>query len=119
MVEISICGHLIFSFIDLASQDLKFSNWLLMEMPHGGHSSQMLLAGEVDTKLIAPVLWLELLSLQRHPVIGIRSMAVVKGVVNSQQSFFYWVTTTASAVAFRQAQCLAIQDPLLIVRCEL
>ena len=89
MVEIFICGHLVFSSIGLAAQDFKFSNWLLMEMPHGGHSSQRLLAGEVDAKSIAPVLWLELLthshtlSLQRHPVIGIRSIAVVKGVVNS------------------------------------
>ena len=54
-----------------------------MEMSHGGHSSQILFAGEVDAKSIAPVLWLELLSLQRHPVIGLRSVAVVKGVVNS------------------------------------
>ena len=44
----------------------------------------MLLAVEVDTKLIAPVLWLELLFLQRDSVIGILSVAVVKGVVYSQ-----------------------------------
>ena len=90
-----------------------------MEMHHGGHSSQMFLGGQVDAKSIAPVYWLELLSLQRHPVIGIRSIEIVKGVVNSHQSFFYWVTTTAPAVAFRRAQCLSIQDPLVGVRCEL
>ena len=90
-----------------------------MEMSHGGHSSQILFAGEVDAKSIAPVLWLELLSLQRHPVIGLRSVAVVKGVVNGHQSFFHLVATTAPAVVFRQAPCFAIQDPLVVVRCEL
>ena len=119
MVEIFIRCHLVFSYIGLAAQDFKFSNWFLMEMPHGGHSSQMLLEGEVDAKLIAPADWLELLSRQSHPIVGIRSVAVVKGVVNSHQSFFRWVTTTAPAVAFRQAQCFSIQDPLVGVRCEL
>ena len=119
MVEIFIRCHLVFSCMGLAAQDFKFSNWFLMEMPHGGHSSQMLLAVEVDAKSIAPFLWLELLSLQRHPVIGIGSVAVVKGVVNSHQSFFHLVTTTAPAVAFRQVHCFEIQDPLVIVRCEL
>ena len=71
MVEIFTRRHLVFSCMGLAAQDFKFSNWFLMEMPHGGHSSQMLLAGEVDAKSIAPFLWLEQLSLQRHPVIGI------------------------------------------------
>ena len=72
-----------------------------MEVPHdGGHSSQISLAGEVDAKSIAPVHWLELLWFQWHPVIGICSVAVVKGVVNSHQSFFRLVTTTAPAVAF-------------------
>ena len=119
MVQIFICRHLISNCISLAAQDFKFSNWLLMEIPHCGHSSQMLLAGEVDAKSIAPFLWLELLSLQRYPVIGICSVAVVKGVVNSHQSFFHLVTTTAPAVAFRQVHCFEIQDPLVIVRCEL
>ena len=119
MVEIFICCHLVFSCMGLAAQDFKFSNWFLMEMPHGGHSSQMFLGGEVDAKSIAPADWLELLSRQRHPVIGIRSIAVVKGFVHSHQSFFHWVTTTAPAVAFRQAQCFSIQDPLVGVRCEL
>ena len=90
-----------------------------MDMPHGGHSSQMLLAGEVDAKSIAPFLWLELLSLQRHPVIGIGSVAVVKGVVNGHQSFFHLVATTAPSVVFRQAPCFTIQHPLVVVRCEL
>ena len=119
MDEIFIRCHLVFSCMGLAAQDFKFSNWFLMEMPHGGHSSQMLLAVEVDAKSIAPAVWLELLPLQWHPVIGIRSIAVVKGVVNSHQSIFHWVTTTAPAVAFRQAQCFSIQDPLVGVRCEL
>ena len=48
MDEIFIRCHLVFSCMGLAAQDFKFSNWFLMEMPHGGHSSQMLLAGEVD-----------------------------------------------------------------------
>ena len=100
MVEIFIRCHLVFSCMGLAAQDFKFSNWFLMEMPHGGHSSQMLLAGEVDAKSIAPADWLELLSLQRHPFIGIGSVAVVKDVVKSHQSFFRLVTTTAPAVAF-------------------
>ena len=79
-----------------------------MEMPHGGHSSQMLLAGEFDAKSITPVHWLELLSLQRHPVVGIRSVAGVKGFVNGHQSFFHLVATTAPAIVFRQASCFAI-----------
>ena len=119
MVEIFSCCHFVFSCMGLAAQDLKFSNWFLMEMPHGGHSSQLLLAAEVDVKSIASVHGLELLSLQWHPVVGIRSVAVVKGVVNSHQSFFHLVTTTAPAVAFRQVHCFEIQDPLVIVRCEL
>ena len=119
MVEIFIRCHLVFSYIGLAAQDFKFSNWFLMEMLHGGHSSQMFLEREVDAKSIAPADWFELLSLQRHPVKGIRSIAVVKGFENSHQSFFRWVTTTAPAVAFRQAQCFSIQDPLVGVRCEL
>ena len=90
-----------------------------MEMAHCGHSSQMLLAGKVDAKSTAPFLWLELLSLQRDAVIRIGSVAVVKGGVNSHQSFFHLVTTTAPAVAFRQVHCFEIQDPLVIVRCEL
>ena len=48
MVEIFIRCHLVFSCMGLAAQDFKFSNWFLMEMRHGGHSSQMLLAGELD-----------------------------------------------------------------------
>ena len=119
MVEIFIRCHLVFSCMGLAAQDFKFSNWFLMEMPHGGHSSQMLLAGEVDVLSIAPADWFELLSRQRHPVVGIRSVAVVKGVVNGHQSFFHLVATTAPAVVFRQAPCFAIQDPLVVVRCEL
>ena len=83
MVQIFICCQLIFSCISFEAQDFKFSNWFLMEMPHGGHSSQMFLGREVDAKSIAPFLWLELLSLQRDPVIRIGSVAVVKGVVNS------------------------------------
>ena len=119
MVEIFIRCHLVFSCMGLAAQDFKFSNWLLMEMPHGGHSSQMFLGGEVDAKSIAPAVWLELLPLQWHPVIGIRSIAVVKGVVNGHQSFFHLVATTAPAVVFRQAACFTIQHPLVVVRCEL
>ena len=103
MVEIFICCYFVFSRIGLAAQDFKFSNWFLMEMPHGGHSSQLSLAREVNAKSIAPVHWLELLSLQWHPVIGIGSVAVVKGVVNSHQSFSDLVTTTRLRSSFVRA----------------
>ena len=90
-----------------------------MEMLHGGHSSQMFLGGVVDAKSIALADWLELLSLQSHPIVGIRSVAVVKGVVNGHQSFFHLVANTAPSVVFRQAPCFTIQHPLVVVRCEL
>ena len=108
MVEIFIRCHLVFSCMGLAAQDFKFSNWFLMEMPHGGHSSQMFIGGEVDAKSIAPADWLELLSRQRHPVIGIRPVALMKSFMDSHDGFFDLICPTAPAVASCKDQRLVV-----------
>jgi hypothetical protein len=47
----------------LAAQDFKFSDWLLMNMSHGGHSFKALLAGQAAVQSIAPVDWHQLLAI--------------------------------------------------------
>jgi hypothetical protein len=50
-------------WVGLAAQDFKFSDWLLMNMSHGGHSFKALLAGQAAVQSIAPVDWHQLLAI--------------------------------------------------------
>ena len=108
MVEILFCCHLAFGLMGLAAQDFKFSNWLLMEMPHGGHSLQMLFCGPVAAALIAPVDRDELLSVQWLAVVGIGPVTAVKSVVNSHKGFSHLIIPAAPAVVSCEGQCLAV-----------
>ena len=108
MVEILVCCHLAFGSVGLAAQDFKFSNRMLMEMPHGGHSLQILFSGQALAVLIAPFDGGELLSVQWHAVVGIGPVTAVKSVVNSYKRFFHLIIPAAPAVASCEGQCLAV-----------